>query len=40
MFGGLPDTRKAQGKRHRLATTHAIIACAKLSGVVGGYRAI
>lgn len=37
---GLTDTRKGQGKRHRLSTIYAIIACAKLSGVVGGYRAI
>ncbi len=40
LFRGLPDSRKGQGKRHRLATTCAIIGCAKLSGVVGGYRAI
>jgi hypothetical protein len=40
LLRGLPDTRKGQGKRRRLATIHAIIACAKLSGVTGGYRAI
>jgi hypothetical protein len=39
-FRGLTDTRKGQGKRHRLATIYAIIACAKLSGVSGGYRAL
>lgn len=39
-FAGLPDTRKGQGKRHTLATLLAIIACAKLSGISGGYRAI
>ena len=37
---GLVDTRKGQGKRHRLATIYAIIACAKLSGKPGGYRAL
>jgi DDE_Tnp_1-associated/Transposase DDE domain len=40
LFRGLTDSRKGQGKRHRLATVYAIIACAKLSGVIGGYRAI
>ena len=39
-FRGLLDRRKGQGKRHRLATIYAIIACAKLSGKPGGYRAI
>ena len=39
-FSGLTDTRKGQGKRHRLATLYSIIACAKLSGIPGGYRAI
>ena len=38
-FRGLTDSRKGQGKRHRLATIYAIIACAKLSGIPGGYRA-
>lgn len=37
-FCGLIDRRKGQGKRHRLATIYAIIACAKLSGRPGGYR--
>ena len=37
---GLTDSRKGQGKRHRLATIFALIACAKLSGKPGGYRAI
>ena len=36
----LIDRRKGQGKRHGLATIYAIIACAKLSGRPGGYRAI
>lgn len=40
LFRGLTDRRKGQGKRHRLATIYAIIACAKLSGIPGGYRAI
>jgi hypothetical protein len=37
---GLTDSRKGQGKRHRLATLYTIIVCAKLSGIPGGYRAI
>jgi Druantia protein DruA/DDE_Tnp_1-associated/Transposase DDE domain len=40
LFRGLIDSRKGQGKRHRLSTIYAIIACAKLSGLPGGYRAI
>jgi hypothetical protein len=40
LFRTLTDSRKGQGKRHRLATLFAIIACAKLSGRPGGYRAI
>ena len=40
LFRGLTDTRKGQGKRHRLSTIFTIIACAKLSGIPGGYRAI
>ena len=39
-FKGLIDSRKGQGKRHRLHTIFAIIACAKLSGKPGGHRAI
>ena len=39
-FARIPDTRKGQGKRHTLATLLAIIACAKFSGIAGGYRAI
>jgi hypothetical protein len=39
-FRDLTDTRKGQGKRHRLATIYTIIACAKLSGKPGGYRAL
>ena len=37
---GLTDPRKGQGKRHRLPTIYSIIACAKLSGLPGGHRAI
>ena len=37
LFRGLTDTRKGQGKQHRLATI-SLIACAKLSGLPGGYR--
>ena len=40
LFRGLTDTRKGQGKRHRLATIYSIIACAKLAGLPGGYRAL
>jgi hypothetical protein len=40
LFKVLTDSRKGQGKRHRLATIYTIIACAKLSGIPGGYRAI
>jgi hypothetical protein len=40
LFRTLTDSRKGQGKRHRLATLFAMIACAKLSGRPGGYRAI
>ncbi len=39
-FDGLSDSRKGQGKRHRLRTIFAIIACAKLSGKPGGHRAL
>ena len=39
-FDGLSDSRKGQGKRHRLRTIFAIIACAKLSGKSGGHRAL
>lgn len=39
-FGDLSDSRKGQGKRHRLRTIFAIIACAKLSGKPGGHRAV
>ena len=39
-FNDLIDARKGQGKRHRLRTIFTIIACAKLSGVAGGHRAI
>ena len=39
-FNGLIDLRKGQGKRHRLRTIFALIACAKLSGKPGGHRAL
>jgi uncharacterized protein DUF4338/DDE family transposase len=39
-FRGLQDRRKGQGKRHRLATIFALIACAKLAGLPGGHRAL
>ena len=39
-FVALIDVRKGQGKRHQLATIFSIIACAKLSGKAGGYRAL
>ena len=39
-LGDLSDSRKGQGKRHRLRTIFAIIACAKLSGQPGGHRAL
>ena len=39
-FGELSDGRKGQGKRHRLRTIFAIIACAKLSGKAGGHRSL
>jgi hypothetical protein len=34
------EFRKGQGKRHRLATVLSIAACAKMSGVMGGYSGI
>jgi hypothetical protein len=34
------EFRKGQGKRHRLPTVLAIVACAKMAGVMGGYAAI
>ena len=34
------EFRKGQGKRHRLATVLSIAACAKMSGVIGGYSGI
>jgi hypothetical protein len=39
-LGGVSDRRKGQGKRHRLRTILAIIACAKFSGKPGGHRAL
>ena len=39
-FGDLSDSRKGQGKRHRLRTPFAIIGCAKLYGKPGEHRAI
>lgn len=34
------EFRKGQGKRHRLPTVLSIAACAKMSGVMGGYSGI
>jgi hypothetical protein len=34
------EFRKGQGKRHRIATVLSIAACAKMSGVMGGYSGI
>jgi hypothetical protein len=34
------EFRKGQGKRHRIATVLAIAACAKMSGVLGGYSGV
>ena len=39
-FAAVPEFRKGQGKRHRIATVLAIAACAKMSGVLGGYAGI
>jgi len=39
-FGEVTEFRKGQGKRHRIATVLAIAACAKMSGVMGGYSGI
>src|SRR6266481_5134495 len=34
------EFRKGQGKRHRIGTLLSIAACAKMSGVIGGYSGI
>jgi len=39
-FAQVPEFRKGQGKRHRIATVLAIAACAKMAGVIGGYSGI
>jgi uncharacterized protein DUF4338/DDE family transposase len=39
-FAQVTEFRKGQGKRHRLATVLSIAACAKMSGVIGGYSGI
>jgi len=39
-FAEVTEFRKGQGKRHRVATVLAISACAKMSGVMGGYGGI
>jgi hypothetical protein len=39
-FAQVTEFRQGQGRRHRLATVLAIVACAKLSGVLGGYSGV
>jgi hypothetical protein len=39
-FAQVAEFRKGQGKRHRIATVLSIAACAKMSGVIGGYSGI
>lgn len=39
-FAQVSEFRKGQGKRHRIATVLSIAACAKMSGVLGGYSGI
>jgi hypothetical protein len=39
-FALVSEFRKGQGKRHRIATVLSIAACAKMSGVIGGYSGI
>jgi hypothetical protein len=39
-FGRVQEFRKGQGKRHKIATVLAISACAKMAGVIGGYKGI
>jgi hypothetical protein len=39
-FAQVTEFRKGQGKRHRIATVLSIAACAKMSGVMGGYSGI
>jgi hypothetical protein len=39
-FAQVREFRKGQGKRHRIPTVLSIAACAKMSGVLGGYSGI
>ena len=39
-FAAVAEFRKGQGKRHRIPTVLAIVACAKMAGVMGGYAGI
>ena len=39
-FAHVSEFRKGQGKRHRIATVLSIAACAKMSGVIGGYSGL
>ena len=39
-FAQVTEFRKGQGKRHRLATVLSMAACAKMSGVMGGYSGL
>jgi predicted transposase YbfD/YdcC len=39
-FAVVTEFRKGQGKRHKIPTVLAIAACAKMSGVIGGYSGI
>lgn len=39
-FAGVSEFRKGQGKRHKISTVLSIAACAKMSGVIGGYSGI
>lgn len=39
-FAQVTEFRQGQGKRHQIPTVLAIAACAKMSGVIGGYSGI
>jgi len=39
-FAQVTEFRQGQGKRHRIATVLSIAACAKMSGVMGGYSGL
>ena len=39
-FAQVSEFRKGQGKRHKIPTVLAIAACAKMSGVLGGYSGL